>query len=638
MPITGSDTRMYAPRSESNLGYTKDPEDNPHGIGDPEVMEQERDKRQRQKEAEQHTTDLPHLQIEVPQQNPEPQMPPPISPEMPEDEPVMDDENENARGAEVSQMTGMPDLGNLSIGAATGTKPGAGGQLVNMGEPMEDAWSMLLKNDMDEEGDMDEDEKDLVQAATYVMDTGIPPSDLHPSALNVLMRAAQRFEGLVPQDYFSETLDAWDEKEGHPDWQGYESFEPLEEWVGPSDSEGKRGDPVLEAEARLDPDPAKPTWNEETGFTMSEPMEDAWSMLLKNDMDEDEKDLVQATTHILESGIPPSRLNRNAMAVLMHAVQRFQGLVPDAYFSQVLDNWDKHAGHPDWQGAIGEPIDNEDAAFQAEIRQTPSPYQPMWDEDTGFTMSEPMDDAWSSLMKSRLSAASKGHAQTPWSQPQFKIQPGGADITTANTRRAKLYSRHMQPQKHRGIDRAPLSVHRTHLGISTKQPLKLFPQKYGQQMGSMARRKWQGNIPSSVSGHAMGPETTYSPKPPKVAASGGLKIGAPSAPKLMGQTMGGPRPMMKSEDADAIKHDLSTVQKEMNYMHFTQMRRLMRKIKEALADKERRLKSEEIYDGHRDGETSEPQGATENLNAEDDPKNWGAPSRMFAAKGSGRVG
>tara|TARA_R100000406_G_C3115070_1_gene125324 strand:+ start:3408 stop:4559 length:1152 start_codon:yes stop_codon:yes gene_type:complete len=383
MPVsTGSDTRLYNPRSESNLGYTKDPEDYPHGIGDPEAMEAYKDKRMAEKDAEVDSTDLPHLMFEVPK--PPPEMPEMPGMPMPEDEPVMDDENENAVGAEVSQMTGMPDMGNLSIGAATGTKPGAGGQLVNM--------------------------------------------------------------------------------------------------------------------------------------------------------------------------------------------------------------------------------------------------------------SEPMDSAWSSLMKGRLDKV-RGAEDKRWKQPQYKIQPGGADITTGTSRRAKLYSRHLQPTKHRGIDRAPLSVHRTHLGVATKQPLKLFPQKYGQQMGSMQRRKLMGNIPQSPAGHAMGPETTYSPRTPKVASSEGLKIRAPTGPKLMGQSLA------KSEDLEELKKELESINKKMDYMHFAQMRRLLRRIKDSMENRERRLKAavsggpgENRESGHREGTdgTTKPEGGTENL--EDDPKNWGAPSLLFAAKGSGRVG
>ena len=371
---TGSDTRMYAPRSESNLGYSKD-EDYRHGIGDPKAMEEYRDKRQAEKEAETNSDDLPHLKIEVPK--PAPEMPP-MMPEEEEEEPMMDDQfNE---GQQFGAMTGMPDMGNLSIGNATGTMPQPGGTLMT-GEPMEDAWSTLMKGRLD----------------------------------NV-----------------------------------------------------------------------------------------------------------------------------------------------------------------------------------------------------------------------------KGAKDKSWKQPQYETQPGGADITTANTRRAKLQSRYVQPSKKRGLDRAPLSVHRTHLGIATKQPLRLFPQKYGQQMGSMARRKLMGNIPTTPAGHAMGPETTYSPKTPKVASGAGLPLKEPRAPMMRGQALA-------KAELKLIKQDLEELKKKQDYMHFTQIRRLLRQLKDAAERQESRLKAsagpgEVKESGHREGQdsTTRPEGATEDM--ENDPKNWGAPSTIFAARGSGRVG
>ena len=377
MPATGSDTRMYSPRSESNLGYTSE-EDYRHGIGDPATMEAYRDKRQADKDSEMVTDDLPHLQISVPE--------PPNLEEAPnleeEEEPVMDDDNENARGAEISQMTGMPDTGNLSIGNATGTMPQPGGTLM-----------------------------------------------------------------------------------------------------------------------------------------------------------------------------------------------------------------------------------------------------------TG----EPMDDAWSSLLKGRLDSFT-GAKDVSWKQPQYQIAAGGSQQPTATSRRAKLHSRYLQPTKKRGIDQAPLSVHRTHLGVKTKQPLRLFPQAYGQQMGSMSRRKWQGNIPAVPAGHAMGPETTYSPKVPKVAASQGLSIKEPRAPQMRGSSFA------KSEEFAAIRKDIEEIQKKHDYMQFAQIRRLLRRLKDVAERQESRLKAavsggpgENREAGHREGnKTTRPEGATEDL--ENDPKNWGAPSTIFAARGSGRVG
>ena len=251
---------------------------------------------------------------------------------------------------------------------------------------------------------------------------------------------------------------------------------------------------------------------------------------------------------------------------------------------------------------------------------------------------EPMDDAWSSLMKARLDKV-RGAKDKSWKQPQYQIAAGGSQQPTATSRRAKLHSRFLQPTKKRGVDKAPLSVHRSHLGIATKQPLRLFPQKYGQQMGSMQRRKLMGNVPQAPAGHAMGPETTYSPKVPKVAASQGLPISAPRVPSMRGAGFA------KSDELSAIRKDIDEIQKKHDYMQFAQIRRLLRRLKDVAERQERRLKAavsggpgENREAGHREAQdsTTRPEGATEDL--ENDPKNWGAPSTIFAARGSGRVG
>ncbi len=377
MPATGSDTRMYAPRSESNLGYSKDDDDYGHGVGDPEQMEQVRDKKLAEKEKTSVTEDLPHLQLSVPK--PEPPMMPPMMDEEEEEPPMMDDQfNE---GQQFGAMTGMPDMGNLSIGNATGTMPAPGGMLAT-GEPMNDAWSSLMKSKLDDMG----------------------------------------------------------------------------------------------------------------------------------------------------------------------------------------------------------------------------------------------------------SAKDKS-----WRQPQFEIQPGGAEAKTANPRRAKRVSRNISPAKKRGLDRSPLSVHRTHLGVETKQPLRLFPQKYGQQQATQSRRKLMGNVPQIPSSHGIGAETDYNPRTPSIAGGGGAGMKMPKEPRMQGQSF--------AKSIELIKSDMEEVRKKMNYMQFTQMRRLMRDLKDALERKDRSKKGavssgpgEKGKAGHREAQnsTTRPEGATEDL--ENDPKNWGAPSTLFAAPGSGRVG
>ena len=453
---TGSDTRMYSPRSESNLGYTNDDDSYQYGKGDPELAEQERDKKQAEKDAQKDTTDLPHLQFSVPK--PEPKMPP-MMPGMEEEEDPMADQYQE--GNQLSAMTGMPDMGNLSIGAATGTMPQPGGTLMT-GEPMEHAWSSLLK----EEGEEGEEEEEDDAVPDNKFNRKPPPLDLDAQYNRYRRLADKNVVEMTPTDKF-----------------------------------------------------------------------------------------------------PPTA-----------------------------------HGNPDY-----------------------------------YTRSEPMEDAWSSLMKSRLDRAGRSKDKS-WKQPMYEIAAGGSQQETATPRRAKMQSRYMQPAKKHGLDKSPLSVHRTHLGIATKQPQRLFPRDYGQQMGTQARRKLMGNVPQIPAGHAMGPETSYSPRVPKVGNAAGLPIKEPRAPAMRGGAFA------KSDSLEDIRKDLNQINKKMSeYMHFAQIRRLLRRLKDAAERQESRLKAAASSEpgqnreaGHREGnKTTKPEGGTENL--EDDPKNWGAPSTLFAARGSGRT-
>jgi len=487
MPATGSDTRMYAPRSESNLGYSKDDDDYGHGVGDPEQMEQVRDNKLAEKEKTSVTEDLPHLQLSIPK--PEPPMMPPM-PEEEEEPPMMDDQfNE---GQQFGAQTGMPDMGNLSIGNATGTMPAPGGMLAT-GEPMNDAWSSLLKENSPHEHDVGDGTD---ESAKQYFDEKVRPEVMNPDtprpyALMDNKKLEERMQRMVS------------------------GLEPLDEDLA-----------------------------DERNYRMVE-----------NDLNG-------------------------------------QGsVISDAGF---------------------------DRSFQDLHR------------------SDPMDNAWSSLMKSKLDDMGSAKDKS-WRQPQFEIQPGGAEAKTANPRRAKRVSRNISPAKKRGLDRSPLSVHRTHLGVETKQPLRLFPQKYGQQQATQSRRKLMGNVPQIPSSHGIGAETDYNPRTPSIAGGGGAGMKMPKEPRMRGQSF--------AKSIELIKSDMEEVRKKMNYMQFTQMRRLMRDLKDALERKDRSKKGavssgpgEKGKAGHREAQnsTTRPEGATEDL--ENDPKNWGAPSTLFAAPGSGRVG
>jgi hypothetical protein len=144
-----------------------------------------------------------------------------------------------------------------------------------------------------------------------------------------------------------------------------------------------------------------------------------------------------------------------------------------------------------------------------------------------------------------------------------------------------------------------------------------------------------GNVPQIPTGHGIGAETDYNPRVPKVGGSGQIK--EPQAIRERGKGF--------AKSIEGIRSDMEEVRKKMNYMQFTQMRRLMRDLKDALERKDKSKKAavssgpgEKGKAGHREGQdsTTRNEGATEDL--ENDPKNWGAPSTLFAAPGSGRVG
>jgi len=605
MPMTGSDTRMYSPRSESMLGYTKDDDDYKYGVGDPKEMDKLRDQKQSQKEAEEKTDDLPHLKISIPK--PAPEMPP-MMPEEEEEEPMMDDQfNE---GQQFGAMTGMPDMGNLSLGAATGTMPAPGGMLAT-GEPMEDAWSTLMKQEEYNPYDLQRTRSPDFTGQQSRLTLGYPEQPDYDKAIGLTFGAfepqadptinlASRNPGRVaPKDAYFQTEDV-DELARRI--AAIDAHEALAHAEDPSLA------PLLGLFGSI-----------KENMPDDHPDKKALMAQIMAGIETPGVTMEELTNEVLDPTREPGGLNQS---VREHLAQR--AAEPGAMFGFGEDTLSP------------EELDvaNAERNRIAMLQMMGLPSLPQY---SSFGKASPIEDAWSTLIKSRLDDMG-GSKDKSWKQPQYKIQPGGADISTATSRRSKLHSRFLKPAKKRGLDKSPLAVHRSHLGIETKQPLRLFPRGYDQQMGTMQRRKLMGNVPVMPAGHAMGAESAYNPKSPSMAASAGLPIKEPRAPRLRGQALA------KSE-LQLIKSELEEIKKKKDYMQFAQIRRLLRQLKDAAERQERRLKAasqgghgknREV--GHREGQdsTTRPEGATEDM--ENDPKNWGAPSTMFAARGSGRVG
>jgi len=240
-----------------------------------------------------------------------------------------------------------------------------------------------------------------------------------------------------------------------------------------------------------------------------------------------------------------------------------------------------------------------------------------------FATGEPMDDAWSTLMKAR---------DQSWQQPKYDGPPGGRKPHIATSIRSKRQSRTLSPRtEHGGLTEAPLAVEMGHLGLSTKQPLRLFPGKYRQQLGQRHQRALMGNIAMPHQPHNIEQRTPTLPGP----------MGSGKIPRLAGEMTGvksRPKTVAKSE----LKEMNTLLKSAKDYLHISQLRRMIRDLKK-IVERQDRMKKAPLSRGsnknkesnHR-GETTNPQGATDDPES-DEMSSSGMPGHVFAARGSGRV-
>ena len=136
----GSDTRMYAPRSESSHMFRANYEDErtPTGHDDPSDKEKRMDKRQAKKEREEERErSLRHIKVRAHH--------------MSLNKPEEDDGDEGDKKFKPRDSPSEPTIPSgaggflTSLGAQAKGPGAAGGEMIQMSEPMEHAWSSLLK-------------------------------------------------------------------------------------------------------------------------------------------------------------------------------------------------------------------------------------------------------------------------------------------------------------------------------------------------------------------------------------------------------------------------------------------------------------------------------------------------------------
>ena len=126
-----------------------------------------------------------------------------------------------------------------------------------------------------------------------------------------------------------------------------------------------------------------------------------------------------------------------------------------------------------------------------------------------FLASEPMESAWSELLKRETAKTMEGRrkkekrAEFRPSTGQFKKPPGGQSGGPGSTmRRFKARMRGIASGKKTGLMKPHLAVEMSHRGIKTKQPMSKDPGPYRAYMGQQEAKKILGGARTVWSPHA----------------------------------------------------------------------------------------------------------------------------------------
>ena len=370
----GSDTRIYAPRSEStNLLSSSNEDETKYNPTSPEDNDKRAEEKKLKDEHEkQKGDDIKHIKIKPSQGLGE-------GPKLPT-EPGLDDGNKRDDEREMGLQGGPAGSRGHLLDMATGAKSGTGSSMntgvpIAMSEPMADAWSELLKEE----------------------------PTVHPG-----------------ENQYKHGYEMPNRDDVHPEWYNW-----IQEQIdNPAEYEG------------LADDFQQPDINHLAGAT-----------------------------------------SREDFFERLYDLHNFQ--VDDA--------------RPPFDDIEGEYRNFTDVPFN---------------EDTGFTMSEPMDAAWSSLLKRDTPGLMEGRRRREKrrefrpSTGQFNRPPGGQTPAGATMRRFRAHMRGIKGGKKTGLMKPHLSVEMSHRGIATKQPMSKDPQRYGQYMGQQEARKILGNVRTTYSPHA----------------------------------------------------------------------------------------------------------------------------------------
>jgi len=457
MTGTGTDTRMYSPRSESSHMYRNNHEEDTYGMEDGKVRDDKYEKKLQEKEkTKEKRNKIKHIRIK-PSDLPE------------EEDEERDDSEKIDADRELSAQTGPPGNMGFETSLAMGAKgPGAaGGNLFAMGESMDIIQLLKMgkhsRRGVGKDGNFVPTTRQSNDDAVYAGKRKSPKELLmqaHTGTLGLernLTEAQKRYlvavrQGLdkygnslnIPKNYLTEKLS---------------NFMPISQAT--KDKRGEKGDRRYTSVV-----PGQKGVNTSTG----QPRFRNLTSRQKDITGLEGMDLGQALDH------------ENHMDALYNISRYIQA-------QNLPESEDK-----------SEPVEQASSIKPNLSSKYQNVMNSILGDDGNISTGEPMSDAWSTLLKATEKEMDKRRAKEQnkkWrpSTGQFDTPPGGSLGPKGSTgRRDKALRSSIKQGKKTGLELAHVAVERSHRGRKVKQPLSKDPQKYREYQGTMEARKRVGNV------------------------------------------------------------------------------------------------------------------------------------------------
>ena len=498
---TGSDTRIYNPRSESSHMYVNNHEEDRHGAEDGAKKDEMIDRKREKDSARRRImSKVKHIKVK-----------PSDLEELKDDEEGEDDADKRDQEREISAQTGPPgNLGFLTSLAMGARGPGAaGGQQFAMGEPMEDAWSSLLKYDTSDLTDYEINRRQF--RSPHILGPDRSPEEISALEAEERRRAMDRMAEFQRLDYpdlmslpFLFDEDIADMVQGaldhdHGDYFGdridpNELHQYIREYAGDeaADRYIQRYKDVRTRLGGLD-------------FAMAQPHVEPTNMAeIQDSVNRFNKDR-ELHTEDLKNIMPNDETIFDAYPFPANTFMANELVPPFTLTPQ--------SEHTFQQENKGEPMDIAFQLLKEETQGFISDKNPKPKKDKGDKAKE---------KKAKKEERKKFRPSTG----QFKMPPGGVNPASATSRRAKARSRGIKSDKKTGLGRSHLAVEMSHRGVQTKQPTSKDPQKYRQYMGQQEGRKRLGGVRTVASTPARFGARSYT-----AGATGGGRLQGVARPR-----------------------------------------------------------------------------------------------------------